>query len=55
MLSCSGPDHLKEFRMVALLNGQRLAEAQGKSKKEAEKLAAEKALKLLIKQEGNNK
>ena len=55
MLSCSGPDHLKEFRMVALLNGQRLAEAKGRSKKEAEKLAAEKALKLLKKQEGNNK
>ena len=55
MLSCSGPDHLKEFRMVAMLNGHRLAEGKGKSKKEAEKVSAEKALKLLKKQEGKNK
>lgn len=54
-LSVQGPAHLPEFRVAALLNGQRLAEAKGKSKKEAEKLSAEKALKLLIKQEGKHK
>ena len=54
-LTWSGPAHLPEFRVVAMLNGARLAEGKGKSKKEAEKVAAKKALALLKKQEGNKK
>lgn len=50
-----GPDHMPEFRVAALLNGTRLAEAVGASKKQAEAKAAESALKKIIKQGGKNK
>ena len=43
-LSKKGPDHMPEFRVAALLNGTRLAEGKGSSKKSAENQAAEKAL-----------
>lgn len=43
-LSKKGPDHKPEFRVAVLLNGARLAESRGNSKKIAENLAAEKAL-----------
>ena len=46
-LSKSGPDHLPEFRVAALLNGRRIAEGKGGSIKAAESEAAEKALKNL--------
>ena len=51
-LTWSGPAHLPEFRVALLLNGTRLAEGKGRSKKEAEKASARKALALLKKQEG---
>ena len=54
-LTWSGPAHLPEFRVASLLNGARLAEGKGKSKKEAEKASARKALALLKKQEGKGK
>lgn len=47
-LSKKGPDHNPEFRVAALLNGARLSEGKGCSKKSAETQAAEKALKRLI-------
>lgn len=43
-LKRSGPDHSPMFRVAALLNGQRLAEGEGRSKKSAEMSAAQKAL-----------
>jgi dsRNA-specific ribonuclease len=46
---------LPEFRVAVLLNGTRMAEGKGGSKKEAEKASAKKALSLLKKQEGKNK
>ena len=54
-LTWSGPAHMPEFRVASLLNGARLAEGKGKSKKEAEKVSARKALELLKKQEGKSK
>ena len=54
-LTWSGPAHLPEFRVASLLNGTRLAEGKGRSKKEAEKASARKALALLKKQEGKGK
>ncbi len=51
-LSKTGPDHLPEFRVVALLNGGRIAEGKGASKKEAEASAARLALDKLKKQDG---
>ena len=54
-LTWSGPAHLPEFRVALLLNGTRLAEGKGRSKKEAEKASARKALALLKKQEGKGK
>ena len=54
-LTWSGPAHLPEFRVASLLNGARIAEGKGKSKKEAEKASAKKALALLMKQEGKRK
>ena len=40
----SGPDHDKRFKMELLLNSNVFAEGIGKSKKEAEQMAAKKAL-----------
>lgn len=54
-LSKIGPDHSPEFRVVALLNGTRVAEGKGKSKKSAESVAAVEALKRIKKQGGKDK
>lgn len=40
----TGPDHQKQFIVAVSINGERLAEAEGKNKQEAQQLAAEKAL-----------
>ena len=48
-----GPDHMPEFREAVLLNGTRLAEGVGKTKKSAQTEAATKALLKLKKQGGN--
>ncbi len=53
LLSKNGPDHVPEFRVAALLNGKRVAEGKGQSKKHAEALAARDALLRLKKQDGN--
>ena len=50
-----GPEHKPEFRVVATLNGTRIAEGSASSKKMAEAVAADKALKILKKQGGKNK
>lgn len=47
-----GPDHKPEFKIAVLLNGTKIAEAKGGSKKEAEFTGAKKALALLTKQGG---
>ncbi len=44
MLSKHGPEHLPEFRVAVTLNGERLAEGVGQSKRAAEAEAAESAL-----------
>ncbi len=41
----SGPDHEKVFRIEVVLNGQVLGSGEGRTKKEAEQLAAQQALK----------
>lgn len=43
----SGPDHDKRFTMEVLLNSNVFAAGMGKSKKEAEQMAAKKALELM--------
>ena len=43
----SGPDHDKRFSAVALLNGERFDPGTGKSKREAEQVAAKLALEVL--------
>ena len=53
-LSKTGPDHLPEFRVAVLLNGGRLAEGKGSSKKLAEANSAKKAL-TKLKQEGKKR
>lgn len=56
LLGRCGPDHLPEFKVAVLLNGKRLAEGKGGSKKEAEAQAAKRALAALKKQkQGGNK
>ncbi|MBE7087812.1 MAG: ribonuclease III [Clostridiales bacterium] len=52
-MSRKGPDHMPEFREAVLLNGKRLAEGKGKSRKAAQTEAAERALEKLKKQGGN--
>jgi ribonuclease-3 len=39
----SGPDHAKTFRAIALVGGEPAGEGEGRSKKEAEQRAAERA------------
>ena len=39
----SGPDHAKAFEATAVVNGRRIGKGQGRSKKEAEQHAAERA------------
>ncbi|MGE4548451.1 MAG: ribonuclease III [Intestinibacillus sp.] len=43
----SGPDHDKQFTMQLLLNSNVFAEGTGRSKKEAEQMAAKQALELM--------
>lgn len=50
-----GPDHMPEFRVAALLNGTRVAEGEGQSKKAAEANAAKSALKKINKQGGRKR
>ncbi len=47
LVSESGPDHDKVFRVAVHLNSNCLAEGEGRSKKEAEQNAARKALALM--------
>ncbi len=54
-LSKIGPEHSPEFRVAALLNGTRVAEGKGQSKKSAEAAAAAQALIRIKKQGGNIK
>ncbi len=49
ILESFGPDHNKTFKVAVLINQQPEAEAQGKSKQEAEQLTAQKALEKLVK------
>lgn len=42
-----GPDHAKIFHIDLFINGRKLSEGHGKSKKQAEQTAARKALKIL--------
>ncbi|MBQ3093665.1 MAG: ribonuclease III, partial [Clostridia bacterium] len=43
----SGPDHSKRFTVEVHLNSNVISKGVGKSKKEAEQLAAKEALKLM--------
>ena len=46
----SGPDHKKEFVIMAKIGDRELAQAKGKSKKEAQQEAARKAIEVLTKE-----
>jgi len=43
----TGPDHRKTFTVEVLIGGERLGMGQGRSKKEAQQMAAKEALKML--------
>ena len=47
LVSQSGPDHDKRFVFSVSVNGDQLGTGEGRSKKEAEQIAAEKALEVL--------
>jgi ribonuclease-3 len=47
MVGESGPDHAKVFSMAVQLNGETIGIGRGKSKKEAEQVAAKAAVQLL--------
>jgi len=47
VLSSRGPDHLKEFEVGVYIEGKEYARAVGKSKKIAQQVAAESAVKIL--------
>jgi len=42
-----GPEHKKEFKVAVFINNKKMAEGKGSSKKEAEEVAAKKALQIL--------
>lgn len=44
MISESGPDHDKQFRVIVLLNDRIIGDGEGRSKKRAEQAAAEKGI-----------
>ena len=44
LVSESGPDHDKEFRVIVLLNDRIIGEGRGRSKKRAEQAAAEQGI-----------
>jgi ribonuclease-3 len=48
MVTTKGPDHKKQFTVEVFQRKQSLAKASGRSKKEAEQKAAQKALKNLL-------
>jgi len=48
----SGPDHAKEFYVEVWINGGKMGEGKGKSKKTAEQRAAQNALKQIGKKKG---
>ena len=50
-----GPDHMPEFRVAVLLNGSRIAEGDGTSKRKAQAQAAKKALTKIKKTGGKKK
>jgi len=52
LLRSFGPDHKKEFEIAIILDGETIASAQGKSKKEAQQRAAHIALKKLKNRDG---
>ena len=47
MVDATGPDHDKVFREIVLLNGEKIGEGTGRSKKRAEQAAAEQGLRYL--------
>jgi len=47
VLSESGPDHLKNFIVIAMLGDRALESGKGRSKKEAEQVAAKESLRML--------
>ncbi len=54
VISVSGPSHEPKFEVAISLNGETIAKAKGTSKKEAEILAAKKALSILKKRKEKN-
>ncbi|MMZ64712.1 Ribonuclease 3 [compost metagenome] len=50
VVGTSGPDHKKEFVIEVKVNERKIAEAKGKSKKEAQQAAAKKAIDVLNKE-----
>jgi ribonuclease-3 len=47
-----GPDHLKSFEVVAMVGKKRYRSGMGRSKKEAEQIAARETLKALLQEKG---
>ncbi len=47
VMASRGPDHLKEFEVAVLIEGKEYARAVGKSKKIAQQIAAEEAVRML--------
>ncbi|NLJ32997.1 MAG: ribonuclease III [Firmicutes bacterium] len=52
LLAAEGPDHNKTFRVGVYVNGEEIARGIGKTKKDAEQLAAKRALSIVQKQFG---
>lgn len=54
ILSKTGAEHAPEFTAAVIVRGNTLATGKGRSKKQAESLAAKDALDILLKQDGTN-
>ena len=49
LVQADGPDHSKTFYIDVLINGKKFSDGYGKSKKEAQQMAAQKALEIISK------
>ncbi|MBF0287339.1 MAG: ribonuclease III [SAR324 cluster bacterium] len=53
LLNAYGPDHQKQFEVIAVIGNKQYGAGQGTSKKQAEQFAAQEALSLLLKMDTN--
>jgi ribonuclease-3 len=52
VISEKGPDHLKWFKVIAVISDREYSAGEGRSKKDAEQIAARESLRLFLRERG---